>query len=76
MADDTEIAIVGVGCKFPGANSLTEFWGVLKNGENHIKEFPKSRWNAEAYFDPDPRTPMKTNVLKAGFVEGFVSYVI
>lgn len=70
MTTDPEIAIIGVGCKLPGANNLDEYWRVLKNGENWVVDVPEDRWDANAYFDSDPRTPMKSNVTKAGFVDG------
>jgi hypothetical protein len=30
------IAIVGMGCRFPGANNPSEFWYVLRDGVNTI----------------------------------------
>ena len=63
-----EIAVVGVGCRFPGADNLSEYWSLLMNGENHVKEIPKERWNVDAFYDDDPNKPGKTYVRKAGFV--------
>ena len=71
MGDIDEIAIVGVGCRFPGADNLSEFWSVLVNGENHVKDIPKERWNINAFYDADPNKPGKTNVRKAGFVNRY-----
>ncbi|KAK6172216.1 hypothetical protein SNE40_015928 [Patella caerulea] len=65
-----EVAIVGAGCRFPGADNLDEFWRVLRNGENHVIEVPPNRWNLEAFYDPDPAVPGKTHVRRAGFVDG------
>ena len=71
MADD-DIVVVGVGCKFPGADNLEEFWRVLANGENHLKEIPKERWNVDAFYDSDRNaTGRKTYVRKAGFINRF-----
>ncbi|KAL4222191.1 hypothetical protein ACF0H5_018228 [Mactra antiquata] len=67
---EDSIAIVGVGCKFPGAENIEEFWNVLKYGENHVKEIPKERWNVDAYYDPDPSVPGKTYAKTAGLVHG------
>lgn len=33
------IAIVGMACKFPGANDPSEFWDLLKNGKETISSF-------------------------------------
>jgi len=70
MSAPEQIAIVGVGCRFPGADDVSEFWRVLSKGENHVIEVPKSRWNVDAFYDPDPSAPGKTYVRHAGFVNG------
>lgn len=69
MDDSNAIAIVGVGCRFPGAPNLDEFWNVLKNGENHVIEVPRDRWKVDAFYDPDPDAPGKTYVRKVGIVK-------
>jgi acyl transferase domain-containing protein len=68
MANYESVAIVGVGCRFPGANNIQEYWRVLKNGENHVKEVPRDRWNVDAFYDPDRNKTGKTYVRTAGFV--------
>ncbi|MBR3772137.1 MAG: hypothetical protein IKL07_07710 [Clostridium sp.] len=35
---ENAIAIVGMDCKFPGANNLEEYWEVLKKGECVVKD--------------------------------------
>ncbi|XP_053399168.1 phenolphthiocerol/phthiocerol polyketide synthase subunit C-like [Mercenaria mercenaria] len=70
MADNDEIAIIGIGCRFPGADNVKEFWRVLSNGENHVKEVPPDRWKLDAFYDADPNAPGKTYVRTAGFVKG------
>ncbi|XP_041378947.1 phthioceranic/hydroxyphthioceranic acid synthase-like [Gigantopelta aegis] len=65
------IAIVGIGCRFPGADNIEEFWRVLSKGENHVKEIPLERWNLEAYYDDDPDAPGKMYVRRAGLVKNF-----
>ncbi|EDM73819.1 putative type I polyketide synthase [Plesiocystis pacifica SIR-1] len=45
------IAIVGMGCRFPGADSLEEFWSVLVEGQDRVVDIPDERvvhhWPAE-----------------------------
>ena len=65
-ADD--IAIVGVGCRFPGADDLDEFWRVLVNGENHVKEIPVERWNHAAFYNEDPNESGKIYTKRAGLL--------
>jgi len=41
------IAIVGMSCRYPGANSVQEFWDLLFQGEEGIREPPAFRWTKE-----------------------------
>lgn len=37
------IAIIGMGCRFPTANSPDEFWELIRNGVDTIADMPKDR---------------------------------
>jgi len=37
------VAIVGMGCRLPGANNLNDFWQLLRNGIDAITEVPGDR---------------------------------
>lgn len=63
------IAIVGLSCRFPEANSLDEFWEILKNGVDTIKEIPADRWNTSDYYDPDLSAARKTHQRVASMLE-------
>lgn len=64
------IAIVGIGCRFPGGASSPEaFWHVLESGADATRNVPADRWDAEALFDPDPTAPGKIYVKRGGFLE-------
>ncbi len=41
---DNAIAVIGMACKFPGADSVAEFWEVLKSGKSELGEMPASRF--------------------------------
>lgn len=63
------IAIVGMGCRFPGgATSLERYWELLKDGVDGITPVPSDRWDAEAYYDPDPAAAGKTYSRYGGFL--------
>lgn len=47
------IAIVGMGCRLPGADNIDSFWNLLMNGECSISEVPSDRWDVNSYYDPD-----------------------
>jgi acyl transferase domain-containing protein len=63
------IAIIGMACRLPGANSLEEFWNLLRDGKHSIDLIPTDRWDREATFDSDPGTPGKINTRHGGFIE-------
>jgi acyl transferase domain-containing protein/NADP-dependent 3-hydroxy acid dehydrogenase YdfG/acyl carrier protein len=63
------IAIVGMGCRFPGgARDPESFWRLLAGGVDAIGEVPSDRWDAEAYYDPDPQAPGKITTKQGGFL--------
>ncbi len=38
------IAVVGIGCRFPGADGPAALWSLLAQGEDHVRPAPDSRW--------------------------------
>lgn len=66
---DEPIAIVGMGCRFPGAKDPQAYWQMLKAGEDKITEVPADRWPREAFYDPDPGMPGKAISYWGGFLE-------
>ncbi|MBD2520770.1 type I polyketide synthase [Nostoc sp. FACHB-973] len=64
------IAIIGMGCRFPGsANSPEAFWKLLVSGVDAITEVPESRWNINKFYDPDITKPGKMRTRWGGFVD-------
>ncbi|MGE3806182.1 MAG: SDR family NAD(P)-dependent oxidoreductase, partial [Gemmataceae bacterium] len=63
------IAIVGLSCRFPGGARPEEFWQLLREGREAIREIPPERWDREAFYDPDPEAPGKMYVCRAGLLE-------
>jgi acyl transferase domain-containing protein/acyl carrier protein len=61
-------AIVGYAARFPGAADADEFWDVLRQGRDAVSEVPQDRWDAEAFWDPDPEAPGKMVTRRAGFI--------
>ena len=63
------LAIVGIGCRFPGGvESLEGFWELLRNGVDAITDVPADRWDSRRFSDPDPDKPGKTYMRQGGFV--------
>ncbi len=64
------IAIIGVGCRFPGGvNDLASYWDLLANGVDAIREIPADRWDAAAYYNADPDAPGQMNTRWGGFLD-------
>ncbi|MEV6446694.1 beta-ketoacyl synthase N-terminal-like domain-containing protein [Amycolatopsis sp. NPDC051716] len=42
------VAVVGLGCRFPGADGPGEFWDLLRGGRDAVRTAPPGRWSAEA----------------------------
>jgi myxalamid-type polyketide synthase MxaE and MxaD len=68
-AKNEPIAIIGIGCRFPGANNPAAFWQLLRDGVDAIREVPADRFDHHAFYDPDPATPGKMNTRWGGFLE-------
>jgi acyl transferase domain-containing protein/acyl carrier protein len=64
------IAVVGMGCRVPGADTPEAFWQLLRNGVDAVREIPSERWNADEYFNPDPDAQGTMATRWGGFVEG------
>jgi acyl transferase domain-containing protein len=65
------IAIIGIGCRFPGrANDPEAYWRLLRDGIDAISEVPANRWDGNALYDPDIAIPGKMNTRWGGFLEG------
>jgi acyl transferase domain-containing protein/SAM-dependent methyltransferase/acyl carrier protein len=63
------IAVIGLGCRFPGAPDPAAFWELLRNGVDAISTTPTDRWDVEALYDPDPNAPGKIATRFGGFLE-------
>ncbi len=69
------LAVVGVGCRFPGgATSPTEFWRILSDGIDCIEDVPSDRWNADVFHDPDPSKAGRIKSRQGGFIKGIYDF--
>nr|WP_250121609.1 type I polyketide synthase [Chroococcidiopsis sp. CCMEE 29] len=65
---NTPVAIIGMASIFPQARNLQEYWEKIIRKADCITDVPPSRWDVDAYYDPDPRTPDKTYCKRGGFI--------
>jgi acyl transferase domain-containing protein/NADPH:quinone reductase-like Zn-dependent oxidoreductase/nucleoside-diphosphate-sugar epimerase/acyl carrier protein len=65
------IAILGIGCRFPGGvTSPDDLWQLLFEERDAVSDFPADRgWNLEALLGPDPEAPGATYVRAGAFVD-------
>ncbi len=70
MADDSDgIAIIGMGCRFPGrVDTPEDFWALLKSGTCAITEVPGDRWANRSFYHENPDVPGKINTRRGGFI--------
>jgi phthiocerol/phenolphthiocerol synthesis type-I polyketide synthase D len=63
------VAVVGIGCRFPGGVvGPDDYWNFLAHGGDAISEIPSDRWDADAYYDPDPFAPGRMSSKWGGFL--------
>ena len=63
------VAIVGIGCRYPGGIDGPEgFWSLLAAGKSAITEIPEGRWDRDNHYNPDPEHPLTQHVRHGGFV--------
>jgi acyl transferase domain-containing protein/acyl-CoA synthetase (AMP-forming)/AMP-acid ligase II/acyl carrier protein len=67
--DHEPIAIIGMGCRFPGAKSPAAFWELLRNGVDAITKVPADRWNVGTLYDPTLASSGTMNTCWGGFLE-------
>ncbi|HEX4204093.1 MAG TPA: beta-ketoacyl synthase N-terminal-like domain-containing protein, partial [Ktedonobacteraceae bacterium] len=66
---DDAIAIVGLGCRFPGANNPDEFWQLLAEGRDGLSEVPATRWDIQKLYSSEQAIPGKMNTRRGGFLD-------
>jgi polyketide-type polyunsaturated fatty acid synthase PfaA len=62
------IAVIGIGCMFPRANSRGAYWANIKNGVDAITEIPEGHWRIDDYYSPDPSIQDHTHAKRGGFL--------
>ncbi|MFG3051523.1 beta-ketoacyl synthase N-terminal-like domain-containing protein, partial [Kitasatospora sp. NPDC048239] len=69
-AADDPVAIIGIGCRFPGGvASPEELWELLTNERDAVSGFPTDRgWDLENLYHPDPDHPGTSYAKEGGFI--------
>ena len=65
------IAIIGMGCRFPQADNLEEYWELLSKGKSGIQERPEFHSYIDPYFDEDLSKNNRIYTKKGGFLNQY-----
>ncbi|MFL5365948.1 MAG: aminotransferase class I/II-fold pyridoxal phosphate-dependent enzyme [Myxococcales bacterium] len=64
-----EVAIVGLGCRFPQARDPVSFWDLVRDGRLAFSEIPASRFNhAKVFYDSSLRIPEKAYISRGAYL--------
>ena len=65
----SDIAVIGMACRFPGAGDHREFWKNLTGAVHSVSEIPSDRWDWRAINGDPNKEPGRTNVKYGGFID-------
>lgn len=65
------IAIIGMGCLFPKADSRQSFWRILRSGTDCIGPVPETHWSVNDLYDGDHSSPDRCYAKVGGFLEPY-----
>ncbi|WP_024804252.1 SDR family NAD(P)-dependent oxidoreductase [Nocardia sp. BMG51109] len=73
---DEPIAIVAMGCRFPGhVRSPEDLWQLVSEGRDAVAEFPSDRgWDVENLYDPARGVVGKSYVRHGGFLDDVADF--
>ncbi|MBO0881782.1 MAG: type I polyketide synthase, partial [Mycobacterium sp.] len=67
--DREPIAVVGMGCRFPGGvNDPDQYWELLRDGRSGIGRVPSERWDADTFYSDDKSVPGTICSREGGFL--------
>ncbi len=67
----SDIAVIGLACYYPGASNIRELWENILARRIQFRRILDQRFPLKEYYDEDPKSPEKTYVTKAAFLENF-----
>ncbi|WP_373465395.1 type I polyketide synthase [Streptomyces sp. V1I6] len=76
VSDAEPIAIVAMGCRFPGGvRTPEELWQLLTSDGDALSQFPLDRgWDVDALYDPDPNAQGTSYTREGGFLSDAAAF--
>jgi 3-oxoacyl-(acyl-carrier-protein) synthase/aryl carrier-like protein len=68
------VAVVGMACRFAGADDPAGLWRVLAEGIDTVRPTPSDRWDNAAWHSPDPDAVGRIAFREAAFLEDVDSF--
>ena len=65
------IAIIGIACRYPDANSVNEFWENILAQRRAFRQMPDERLSLKDYYSSDRSEPDKTYSPYAALIHSF-----
>ncbi|MEV7414854.1 beta-ketoacyl synthase N-terminal-like domain-containing protein [Streptomyces sp. NPDC089919] len=66
---DDPVAVVGMSCRFPGSPSVRDYWQLLLDGREAIRDVPPDRWDGNAFLSEGAWTPGTMSSLRGGYLD-------
>ncbi|WP_454785288.1 SDR family NAD(P)-dependent oxidoreductase [Legionella sp. WA2024007413] len=68
------IAIIGMSCRFPKAETIEAFLSLLERGETGMADIPLERWDNEKFYDPDVNALGRLYIKQLGLIENIKNF--
>jgi acyl transferase domain-containing protein len=69
------IALIGIGCRFPGgANTPEAFWQMLNGEVDAVREVPANRWTLDEFYAPESAQPGKVSTRYGSFLDNIEDF--
>ncbi|GIJ19741.1 type I polyketide synthase [Micromonospora lutea] len=66
----TDIAVLGVSCRFPGnVRGPEQFWEFLRASGDGIVEVPPDRWDVDEFYSPESQVPGRISSRWGGYLD-------
>jgi acyl transferase domain-containing protein/cation diffusion facilitator CzcD-associated flavoprotein CzcO/acyl carrier protein/nucleoside-diphosphate-sugar epimerase len=71
---EDDIAVIGLGGRYPGSRNVIDLWRHLVQGDSLITEVPTNRWNWKEYFGNPTKESFKTDCYHGAFLDDIARF--